>query len=159
MAASSEFPDAVCLWWIHSFNWNILIVFCGISCLFLTLACVTSVPYHMVSYSECIAIGIGDIRCAGVSFQPYLSWLNMRKPQTPRKLLGFHRIEDRFWPDFTDIKHDYTQKFYRSYSSFISHCLRTGKFCGICNPGEDASYCIIWRQSIKQLYTSCHALV
>ena len=48
MAASSELPDTVCLWWIHSFYWNILIVFCGISCSFLTLACVTSVPY--VSY-------------------------------------------------------------------------------------------------------------
>ena len=48
MAASSEFPDAVCLWWIHSFYWNIMIVFCGISCLFLTLACVTSEPYRIV---------------------------------------------------------------------------------------------------------------
>ena len=37
------------------------------------------------------------------------------------KLLGFHRTEDRFWPDFADIKHDYTQEFYRSCSSFISH--------------------------------------
>ena len=52
--------------------------------------------------------------------------------QTPRKLLGFYRTEDRFWPDFADIKHDYTQEFYRSYSSFISQCPRTGKFRGVC---------------------------
>ena len=51
--------------------------------------------------------------------------------QTPRNLLGFHRTEDRFWPDFADIKHDYTQQFYRSYSSFISQCPRTGKFHGV----------------------------
>ena len=48
--------------------------------------------------------------------------------QTPRKLLGFHWTEDRFWPDFADIKHDYTQEFYRSYTSFISQCPRTSKF-------------------------------
>ena len=36
--------------------------------------------------------------------------------------------KDRFWPDFANIKHDYTQEFYRSYSSFISQCPRTGKF-------------------------------
>ena len=52
--------------------------------------------------------------------------------QTQRKLLGFHQTEDRFGPDFADIKHDYTQEFYRSYSSFISQCPRTGKFCGVC---------------------------
>ena len=51
--------------------------------------------------------------------------------QTPWKLLGFHRTEDRFWADFADIKHDYTQEFHRSYSSFISQCPRTGKFCGV----------------------------
>ena len=51
-------------------------------------------------------------------------------PQTPRKLLG--RTEDRFWPDFADIKHDYTQEFYQSYSSFISQCPRTGKSRGVC---------------------------
>ena len=45
---------------------------------------------------------------------------------TPRKLLGFCRTEEGFWPDFTDIKPDYTQKFYWSYSSFISKCVRTG---------------------------------
>ena len=48
--------------------------------------------------------------------------------QTTRKLLGFYRTNDRFWPDFANIKHDYTQEFYRSYSSFISQCPRTGKF-------------------------------
>ena len=42
---------------------------------------------------------------------------------------------DRFWSDFADIKHDYTQEFYRSYSYFISQCPRTGKFRGVlgCN--------------------------
>ena len=44
--------------------------------------------------------------------------------QTPGKLLGFYWTEDRFWPDFANIKH-YTQEFYRSYSSFISQCPRT----------------------------------
>ena len=76
MAASLEFPDAVCLWWIHSFYWNILIVFCGILCWFLTLACVTSVPYRIVSSSERIAIRTvafvsAIYRCASVWFQPY----------------------------------------------------------------------------------------
>ena len=52
--------------------------------------------------------------------------------QTPRKLLGFYWIKCRFWPDFAYIKHCYTQKFYCSYSSFISQCLRTGKFHGVC---------------------------
>ena len=47
-------------------------------------------------------------------------------PQTPPRLLGFYRTKGGFWPDFADIKHDYTQEFYRSYSSFISKCLRTG---------------------------------
>ena len=42
------------------------------------------------------------------------------------KLRGFYRTEEWFCPDFADIKHDYTQEFYRSYSSFISKCLRTG---------------------------------
>ena len=55
-----------------------------------------------------------------------------RRVQTPRKLLGFYRTEDRFWPDFANIKHDYTPEFYRSYSSFISQCRRTGKFRGFC---------------------------
>ena len=52
--------------------------------------------------------------------------------QTQRKLLGFYWIECRFWPDIAYIKHCYTQKFYCSYSSFISQCLRTGKFHGVC---------------------------
>ena len=52
--------------------------------------------------------------------------------QTLQKLLGFHQTEDRFWPDFADIKHDYTQECYRSYSSFISQGPRTGKFRGVC---------------------------
>ena len=52
--------------------------------------------------------------------------------QTPQKLWGFHQTQDRFWPYFTDIKHDYTQEFYRSYSSFISQCPRTGKFRSVC---------------------------
>ena len=52
--------------------------------------------------------------------------------QTPRKLLSFYRTEDRFWPDFANIKHDYTEEFYRSYSSFISQCPRTGKFRAVC---------------------------
>ena len=51
---------------------------------------------------------------------------------TPWKLLGFHWTEDRLWPDFADIKHDYTQEFYRSYSYFISQCPRTSKFRCVC---------------------------
>ena len=46
--------------------------------------------------------------------------------QTRQKLLGFYRTEKEFWPDFAHLKHDYTQEFYRSYSSFISKCPRTG---------------------------------
>ena len=53
--------------------------------------------------------------------------------QTPQKLSGFHRTEDRFWRDFADMKQEYTQEFYRSYSSFISQCPRTGKFRGVCS--------------------------
>ena len=49
------------------------------------------------------------------------------------KLFGFHRTEDRFWLDFADIKHDYTQEFYRSYSSFISQCPKTGKLSCVCD--------------------------
>ena len=49
--------------------------------------------------------------------------------QAQQKLLGFNW--DRFWHDFPDIKHSHTQKFYWSYSSFISKCLRTGKFHSI----------------------------
>ena len=49
--------------------------------------------------------------------------------QPPRKLLSFHQTEDRFWPDFTDIKHEYTQEFYRPYTSFISQCPRTSISC------------------------------
>ena len=50
--------------------------YCGISCSFLTLVCVTTVPYRIVSSSERIAIctiaSVSAIyRCAGVSFQPY----------------------------------------------------------------------------------------
>ena len=40
----------------QSFCWNILIVICDISCSFLTLACVTSVPYRIVSSLERMAI-------------------------------------------------------------------------------------------------------
>ena len=61
----------------------------------------------------------------------WLCWQNFRifqacNMQTQRKLLGFCQTEDRFLPDFADIKHGYTQNFYWSYSSFI-----TGKFCGV----------------------------
>ena len=52
--------------------------------------------------------------------------------QTLRKLFGFYQTEEGFWPDFADIKHDYTQEFYRSYSFFISKCPRTGKFRSVC---------------------------
>ena len=31
--------------------------------------------------------------------------------QTLPKLMGFHRNEHIFWPDFADVKHDYTQEF------------------------------------------------
>ena len=59
--------------------------------------------------------------------------------QTPWKLLGFHWTKDRFWPDFTDIKHDYIQEFYRSYSSFISQCLRTAVSAGAMDVSTRAS--------------------
>ena len=55
-------------------------------------------------------------------------WLKYKDVQTQRKLLGFYRTKDRFWSDFANIKHDYTQEFYQSYSAFISQCPRTGKF-------------------------------
>ena len=64
MAASSEFPDAVCLRGIHSVYWNILLVICGISCSFLTLARVTSVQYRTVlgAYRDMYrSLCIGDI--------------------------------------------------------------------------------------------------
>ena len=41
-----------------------------------------------------------------------------QQTQTQRNLLGFYRTEEGFCPDFADIKPDYTQEFYRSYSSF-----------------------------------------
>ena len=63
--------------------------------------------------------------------------------QTLRKLLGFQRTEDRFWPDFADIKHDYIQEFYRSYSSFISQYPRTSKFRDVCKN----SISILWVQN------------
>ena len=43
--------------------------------------------------------------------------------QTLRTLLCFYWTEEGFWPDFADIKHDYTQEFYRSCPSFISQSL------------------------------------
>ena len=43
-----------------------------------------------------------------------------RLMQTLQQLLGFYQTEDTFWPDFADIKHNYTEEFYRSYSPFIS---------------------------------------
>ena len=46
--------------------------------------------------------------------------------QTRQKILSFYRTEEGFWPDFADIKHDYAQEFYQSYSSSISKCPRTG---------------------------------
>ena len=63
------------------------------------------------------------------------------KRQTPRKLLGFHRTEDRFWPEFADIKHDYTQELYWSYSSFISQCPRTGKFRSVWKGDRNCRAC------------------
>ena len=70
-----EFPDAVCLWWIYSFYWNILVVSCDISCLFLTLVFVPNVLYRIVFSSEritiCTVAFVSAIYwCAGVSFQP-----------------------------------------------------------------------------------------
>ena len=52
---------------------------------------------------------------AGKCYQPLKN-----KTTDTAKTLGFYWTEDRFWPDFDDIKHDYTQEFYRSYSSFIN---------------------------------------
>ena len=49
---------------------------------------------------------------------PYALWY--LPIETPRKLSGFHQTKERFWPDFADIKHYYTQVFYRSFSFFIS---------------------------------------
>ena len=75
-------------------------------------------------------------QCWPRSMSPYgvtrPQWVNWTiTSQTPLKLLGFYRTKDRFWPDFADTKHDYRQAFYQSYSSFISQCPRTGKFCGV----------------------------
>ena len=69
--------------------------------------------------------------------------------QTPRKLLGFYRTKDRFWPDFANIKHDYTQEFYRSYSSFISQCPRTGKFRGVCTSNLDHCFLVKFESKYK----------
>ena len=57
--------------------------------------------------------------------------MDSNNTQTLQKLLGFHWTEDWLWPDFADIKYDYAHEFYRSYSSFISQCPRTRKFCGV----------------------------
>ena len=86
-----EFPDAVCLWWIYSCYWNILVVSCGISCSFLTLVCITTVPYRIVSSWERIAIcTVASVSavywCAGVSFQPYsfdIGWKKMSRTGKP----------------------------------------------------------------------------
>ena len=69
-----------------------------------------------------------------IHWNKYLSDVSaiFKHVQTPRKLLGFHQTENRFGPDLADIKHDYTQEFYQSYSFFISQCPRTGKFRGVC---------------------------
>ena len=53
-----------------------------LSAVFLTLVCVTTVPYHILSSSERIAIctvaSVSAVyRCAGVSFQPYHRHDNM----------------------------------------------------------------------------------
>ena len=55
-------------------------------------------------------------------------------PRHRENFLGFYRTKDRFGPGLADIKHDYTQQFYQSYSSFISQCPRTGKFRSVCAP-------------------------
>ena len=65
------------------------------------------------------------------------------------KLFGFHRTEDRFWPDFADIKHDYTQEFYRSYLSFTSQCPRTGKFRGVWHQGSTLTIVTKGRPLVK----------
>ena len=60
------------------------------------------------------------LQAAGAVFVLIMWWLSESLTvvsHTPRKLLGFHWTTDRFWPDFADIKHDYTQEFYQSYSS------------------------------------------
>ena len=44
--------------------------------------------------------------------------------QTPRKLLNLYRTEEGFWPDFADIKYDYTQYFYRSLNHLLSANVR-----------------------------------
>ena len=52
-----------------------------------------------------------------------IMWIspNVKVKQKPRKLSGFYWIEDRFWPNFADTEHGYTQEFYWSYWSFISN--------------------------------------
>ena len=64
--------------------------------------------------------------------------------QTPRKVLAFYRTEDGFWPDFADIKHDYTQEFYWSYSSFITQCPRTG-----------LATCCVTRRHLRCIHWKC----
>ena len=74
-----------------------------------------------------------------------ISELKPELQQTPQKLLGFYRTEEEFWPDFTDIKHDYTQEFNWSYSFFISKCPRTGKFRDVCYSPETLNWGQNWR--------------
>ena len=53
--------------------------------------------------------------------------------QSPWKLLGFWRMENKFGLIFLILK-DYTciRKIYRSNMCFVGHGLRTGNFCGNC---------------------------
>ena len=47
------------------------------------------------------------LRKSSIQFRFLTRILYLLRLQTPQKLLGFNRTEDRFWPDFADIKHDH----------------------------------------------------
>ena len=78
--------------------------------------------------------------------QDKLSWRNFILAKTLHCENFWAFTGPRIEPDFANIKHDYTQEFYRSYSSFISLCPRTGKFRGVCN-----WYTLIWLTSHADL--------
>ena len=86
---------------------------------------------HLWLMTECAARSTGNLRSwclwsRSVYWSILYSTSHKHAHKTPRKLLHFYRTEEGFWPDFADIKHDYTQELYRYYSSFISKCPRTG---------------------------------
>ena len=70
-----------------------------------------SLPEPILTYNQWGTANLFDVW--GISILMCRHW----------KLSGFYQNKVGFWPDFADIKHDYTQEFYQSYSSVNSKCL------------------------------------